>query len=260
VALRTDRAHLTQGYTGVAKVNVTADVQTFLGGAANDGWLVTAANATSRAVVWSRETAMKPRLVLSVSRSEAEPVPPTAPNQVPPEIFASSNIVSSSTQQSGRFLRDIVAVLFVEGTDQTAREQAVSRINGQVVGGYRLADGDGFYLVRIPTDGTDEPLFRAIDSLELSPEVELATPEILMDDPTGYRRPIDGGQWQGAGWQVRADQAQGQNYGLEAVRLHRNRCRPPARHRIGVRPSGGRLAPCGAKRRHLRRAGTGRRR
>lgn len=64
---RTARTHLSAGQTGTARFDVTADVQAFLAGTSNHGWVLHAATASSRALLWSRESPSKPRLVLSVT-------------------------------------------------------------------------------------------------------------------------------------------------------------------------------------------------
>lgn len=71
-AAPTARAHLGPGQAGVARFDVTSDVQAFLSGASNHGWLVTAGTPSSRAVFWSREATLKPSLILSVSAPAAK--------------------------------------------------------------------------------------------------------------------------------------------------------------------------------------------
>ena len=67
-AAATASAHLAPGQTGVARFDVTSDVQAFLSGTTNHGWLITAGSEVSRAVFRSREATLKPSLILSVNR------------------------------------------------------------------------------------------------------------------------------------------------------------------------------------------------
>src|SRR5690606_34421343 len=57
---------------------------------------------------------------------------------------------------------------------------AVNAVGGAVAGFSRLADGDGFYFVQIPDDGTGEPLFAAIETLAAFPAVQWAGPEVIL--------------------------------------------------------------------------------
>lgn len=56
---------------------------------------------------------------------------------------------------------DYVAVMFRRGTPVVEKTRVVSLVSGQVTGGRRFKEGSllgGYYLVKIPPDGTLEPV------------------------------------------------------------------------------------------------------
>jgi subtilisin family serine protease len=214
VAARTDRAHLNPGQTGVAKFNVTADVQAFLGGAVNHGWLVMAANATSRAVVWSRETAVKPRLVLAVERNS---VPPEAPGGEPAGLYRTAVMVPVSPNSPVKVVRDALSILFKQGTTQADRAAVVSRIQGTVIGGTHITDTDGFYIVQVPDPGTMDSLERIVASLDTAVAVDLAMPEYTTSTLGSYRLPNDGETFLKQHFGLRPQDARGAPWYLTAV-------------------------------------------
>lgn len=108
-------------------------------------------------------------------------VPAVAPESVPRSIYDLSNRVEGK-EIPGIYLRDIVWVLFKPGTPQQDRQAAVGLVRGVVIGGaYIPSVGDGRYFVRIPGDGTEGPLLRALDALERMPQVTMASP-VFMDE------------------------------------------------------------------------------
>jgi hypothetical protein len=56
-----------------------------------------------------------------------------------------------------------------------------------MVGGWRIGDTDGYYVVEVKTDGTASALWRAIDRLAAQPGVESAEPNIPEVSPLGRR-------------------------------------------------------------------------
>lgn len=118
-------------------------------------------------------------------------VPELPPDSVPSgaladSIFAPENRISDPRLGS-RVPRDIVFLSFVPDATQEQRQEAIDLVGGRVVGGVPVHPG-AWYIVRIPSDGTAEPLVQAIRALEGLPTVRAATPH-----PTGvvpaYRRP-----------------------------------------------------------------------
>src|SRR5256886_59907 len=147
----------------------------------------------------------------------ANPVPAVPPDSDPANLYVDSLIVRGSPDLSAPFVRNTLVLLFKTGTPQSERQAAIDQINGRVVGGYPLADGDGFYLVSIADDGTTGPLFAAVAALEARASVEIASPHILVERPLNYLRPNDGSGWGKAAWTVFADSASGSNWAPEAI-------------------------------------------
>lgn len=102
------------------------------------------------------------------------------PDTIPTAIDAPSNLTMGPPRLPAAFVRNIVAVRFEPEASPEERAAAVNAVGGAVVGFSRLADGDGFYFVQIPDDGTDEPLFAAIETLAAFPAVQWAGPEVIL--------------------------------------------------------------------------------
>lgn len=115
---------------------------------------------------------------LSLPRVAARASPPSS---VPPSVYDESNVIHDTPRMAGRFLRNTLVLLFKPGASAAARDSAVNAVHGSVVGGILLTADDGVYMVKIPDDGTDGPLFRAIDVLSALPQVLHAGPELLLD-------------------------------------------------------------------------------
>jgi len=142
-------------------------------------------------------------------------VPEQAPDTVPQWVFADSNLVTNTEHSAGTFPRNVVSILFREGSTREQRQAAIDLIGGEVVGGVPVLGGRGFYLVRITHDGTDAPLFEAIRRLQELPQVEFAGPEYVLKSPGNYLTPAEGPGWQV--WRVDADSADGENWALERI-------------------------------------------
>src|SRR5215217_3800323 len=95
------------------------------------------------------------------SFAPVHPVPASPPSDAPRELWNRENQMQDSTFTSGSFLRDIAAIRFKPGASQRERQAAVDLVGGTVVGGIPWGNGDGYYLVRVPGDGTARPLFEA---------------------------------------------------------------------------------------------------
>jgi subtilisin family serine protease len=139
------------------------------------------------------------------------------PPSVPSSVYASSNTISNTSRMAGRFLRNVVVVLFNPGTPQPDRQAAVDAVGGTVVGGMLLTDDDGSYFVQVADNGTDGPLFTAIDKLSQLPQVLHAGPELLpdADSSIAYLAPRDTTTWQT--WRLLPDSADGTNWAPEAM-------------------------------------------
>lgn len=129
-------------------------------------------------------------------------VPALPPDSLPIELRTLSDTVSGGTEHPGPVLRDIIVVLFRPGTAQAERQAAIDSVHGVVVGGRRDSDGDGVYLVRVPTDGTIDTLSRITKRLNALRQVLVAMPdEVWVNSPT-YLRPNDGPGRQDNDWRL----------------------------------------------------------
>ena len=108
------------------------------------------------------------------------PVPATPPDSVPADLGDSTKWVSGGSHYGGTILRDIIVLVFRRGTSQAERQSAIDLVRGSVAGGHPLPQGEGIYLVRVPTDGTIEPLFKAIAALRALPQVSIAMPDEII--------------------------------------------------------------------------------
>jgi hypothetical protein len=147
----------------------------------------------------------------------SNPVPAIAPEEIPAWVYDEANVITDSPLMSGRFLRNIVVVLFKMGATQEERQTAIDLVEGEVVGGRRLFRNDGFYYVRIQDDGTAGPLFAAIKQLKALLQVEGAIAELVGMTGPAYLTANDGPGWNRRRWRLHPDSAQGQNWGLDAI-------------------------------------------
>src|SRR2546425_4466553 len=81
--------------------------------------------------------------------------------------------------------RNVILVVFRSSATAEQRRAAIESICGRVVGGWRIGDRDGYYVVEVKTDGTATALWRAIDHLAAQPGVESAEPNIPEVSPLG---------------------------------------------------------------------------
>lgn len=110
-----------------------------------------------------------------VTRS-AHSVPATAPDSVPTGYYDAANLVRNSRFPSP-FYRDVVSVLFYPAATVGQRQAAVDSVDGTVIGGVRLGDEDGFYLIRLPPDSLNNRPLDAAAKLTRLPGVQVAEPD-----------------------------------------------------------------------------------
>jgi hypothetical protein len=148
---------------------------------------------SSAAAALERNPAVEPVMVeqLELLEGKRAPVPALPPDSLPADYGDSTRAVSGGTHIAGKILPDIIVLTFKKGAPQADRQSAIALVNGVVVGGRRGLDGDGLYLVRVPVDGTLEPLFEAIARLSQLPQVAIAMPEMILVDAATHRRPND---------------------------------------------------------------------
>jgi hypothetical protein len=95
-------------------------------------------------------------------------------------------MIRSSPEWGVPFSRDLIFLAFKEDATQSERQQAIDAVGGEVIGGEHI-DRGGYYYVRIRSDNTGDPLFRAITKLKTFPKVDLASPEPLSVGPSAVR-------------------------------------------------------------------------
>jgi hypothetical protein len=213
IASPTDQQVIANSQTGVVSFVVTSDVRAMLAGqATNQGWLLKLAteSQTGTVVFTSRESATKPRLILSVLGRQ---VPPQAPPTLPAWVYSSSNLDSNTTALGGVFLKNIVIVEFKPSASQSERQSAVDAVKGSVVGGVPSRAGEGHYYVSVPDSTQGGGLVSATQRLRSLPQVQLATYEF--DVAPMYRKPQDNANW--SSWHIDRNTLTGENWALEAV-------------------------------------------
>jgi hypothetical protein len=138
-------------------------------------------------------------------RAVAQAVPPVStipPDTIPKWVHADSNFVA------GGAVRNLLVVIFRQGTSAAKRQVVIDSVDGLVVGGRHLASrgGDGFYYIWVPNASTEKAIRALAAKIRRLPQVEGAAPE--MPAFPAYLRPSDGTGWQA--WQNGRD-----NYGSE---------------------------------------------
>lgn len=149
------------------------------------------------------------------------PVPDAAPDSLPAGLYGNpANVLTGSPyfSLSDFVLRNTVSVRFEAGTSQAVRQTLVDGVNGEVIGGQRFPRVEGYYLIRVPDDGTGLGIRAAMDKLNEDPNVAAAEPEYLHlpDSILTYAHAVDTDDW-GGEWMTRPERANGKNWALEAV-------------------------------------------
>lgn len=109
-------------------------------------------------------------------RMRAVPVPSTPPDSLPAWMYAPENVVPATPYVTEPFLRGIVLVAFRSWVTMEARQQAIDRIEGAVIGGEPAADGEGFHYVLVRDDASGRAVREAIIQLTAQRGVALAAP------------------------------------------------------------------------------------
>lgn len=119
---------------------------------------------------------------------------PDVPAMPPDSIHAFVNdtaIMITDSRASLPFAPDVVVISFKAGTAQQQRAAAIARVNGIVVGGRRYGTGDGFYVVQLPADSTNDRVFNALAILATDDAVAGATVYWFLVGGTTDLRPHD---------------------------------------------------------------------
>lgn len=142
------------------------------------------------------------------------PVPALPPDSVP--RFTTGGVVSGALLGRDSVERGVVIVQFWPNTSQPARQTAIDAIHGSVIGGLVVANGDGFYYVRVPDDGTASSVASALTAMDTTPQVELAMPAEPNALRASSRGAIDGHP-DFRIWSADPARADGLNWGLERI-------------------------------------------
>jgi hypothetical protein len=142
------------------------------------------------------------------------PVPALPPDSLP--TFYPGGLTSGAPVGADSVERGVVVVLFWPNTPQSERQTAVDMIQGSVIGGLVIDDGDGFYYVRIPDDGTAASVASALNALGIMPQVEMAGPADPNPLSISSRGAIDGNSDYRT-WKADPARADGLNWGLERI-------------------------------------------
>jgi hypothetical protein len=213
-----DSADVNGATTSIA-FDVTSDVEAFQAGAPHYGWiLIKSPTEPGRIAFSSREGTSPPALTLiteqeSLSLAEPEDVPSDSIIGI---LYADSNLVHTSTHYVTPFPSNVIWVVFNDASSLSAREAALDSVNGVVVAGQRIHSGGIFY-VAIPGDGTDGPVYNAIEKLKTLPQVAVASHDMTLDFTVSHRTPGDGAGWQRSDYTLDPTSAAGNNWHLERI-------------------------------------------
>lgn len=148
----TARTTITNGQTGVVRLDMTADVAAFLAGTqTNYGWLIRrtaeGAGEPGRISFASREGAPQPRLILQVAADTARPTLPDSFAFPTPTI----TVASPGDPPGVLYYRDIVGIRFDDTTSGTTVRAVLAKYTATIIGGMPWVDE---YVVRIPDPGS----------------------------------------------------------------------------------------------------------
>lgn len=151
------------------------------------------------------------------SRPSDPPVPAQAPDTVQEWIYDPDHHVTDLPDYTGTFVQDVVEVLFVPTATHEERMVALDQLRGEVVGGLRMSDQDGFYLVRVPSSPGGVDLAARLQTVRRLPQVMSAEPFPVESDNDVllHLSPVDGTGF--VNWMLHPDSADGVNWGLEAI-------------------------------------------
>lgn len=157
-AAATDSLAMTNGQTGTVSFNVTADVQAFLSGTSNFGWVVKPVNDAAAADMRfrSRESTSPPALVLTV---DSDTSPPPIPDGFIAPDSGQALLAAPPGTDSVLVLRNFIHIGFFDSTSGAEINSVLTRYQAQVAGGIPLLRD---YIVQVPDPG---PTYAGLDSL-----------------------------------------------------------------------------------------------
>jgi len=168
----TARTPIANGQLGLLQFDVTADVQAFLAGTPNDGWMIKKSleYANGRVELASRDTSATsvwPRLVLSlVPQDTSRPAVPATLGFT----FDTTRLVEGSVST---FERDLFMVSFKPGASGAVVRLFLSRFLAQIVGGVPSAPA---YVVRVPDPVTQTAWHSLLSSMLADSNVAYVLP------------------------------------------------------------------------------------
>lgn len=141
-------------------------------------------------------------------RGEVSTVPP---DDIPAGLAASSNIVTNPPRYPYEFIRDVVLVRFQPTATAADRTAALASVNGTVIGGIRITATDGYYIVGLAADPTNNGPLDAVELLSRNSAVRHAMIDYVWPSPVAFLRPNDGQGWQKSAWSLAPDSAWGKS-------------------------------------------------
>ncbi|MBK6487011.1 MAG: S8/S53 family peptidase [Gemmatimonadetes bacterium] len=141
------------------------------------------------------------RIKLPTVGTQVGSVPAVAPDTLP-QGFSSYQNLTQDADGGAQYVRNHISVYFLTATAQSLRQVAIASVNGLVVGGVRLANGDGFYVVRLPADTSAATIDAAIATLSQRAEVRLASRYYTLPVRPSFLRPNDGQGFARSDWNV----------------------------------------------------------
>ncbi|HEX6516115.1 MAG TPA: S8 family serine peptidase [Nocardioidaceae bacterium] len=158
-------------------------------------------------------TAISISVVISTDFPAEQSVTPSAPATKPAWFADDSSWVNDGAPPDG-FLKGIVTVLFKDGTSLADRQLAVAAVGGTVIGGTPMPDGEGYYYVLVPDDGSGTQLRQAVQKLQSLPQTRVAA--LQLRTQPAHLIPDDSANWRS--WQLDPDSTHtGQNWALVAI-------------------------------------------
>ena len=158
LAETTATALLRNGQSGVVSFDVTADVQAWLAGQPNDGWIVkkTLEGDPGKVDFGSRESPSPARLVITLAPAD------TGRPAVPPAFHFPADTTHFAlypSDSSVRYYRDLIVIQFQDSVSGDGVRAVFARFHAVIIGG--LPEWPA-YVVHVPDPG---PTYEALDSL-----------------------------------------------------------------------------------------------
>jgi len=182
VATPTATTLIKNGQAGVVTFDVTADVQAWLAGQPNDGWLLkkTAESEPGKVDFGSREGGATPRLVVTTVAQDTSrpPIPRSTTYTYPHDTL----YLATNPADTGRiYYRRLYEIMFSDTASGTSIRALLARYHAQIVDGVWSS---GSYIVMMPDPGPNWQAIQArLDSLDHESIVLAFMPLIRRDNP-----------------------------------------------------------------------------